>query len=434
VRIESVHISRYRSLYDVHFQPGDFTVLVGANNSGKTNLVDAIDFLAEAYRYGLEIAVGRKGGFENIAHRKKRRTKSPLAFTVVVSVPAWQIRKETRSLRRDKRREANDSFVRITHSFAIAARSQRIEADYEVRQEHVRMELWSAESDGSNRTELLADVTRTPKGVEVGGLGERIEDPKADLAFPFRDELFVKFLNSSGAIPHSDLMVSSRFFNPVLSLAARALGNTRVYQLAPIEERKPGVPTPNPDLEIHGGNLPAFVAYLRKNGSVWAQILDTMRRVVPGLDDIDTAFTPDRRLALQFHEANVGRPWASEDVSDGTVQMLALLAALHDPRTGFVLIEEPENSVHPWIIRNFVAACRAVKDKQIVLTTHSPALINTLSPEEVLVATRSGGETTITPLVTLDPDSPELWRQGRSRVFEMLDSGWLPEAVPGVRP
>jgi predicted ATPase len=211
------------------------------------------------------------------------------------------------------------------------------------------------------------------------------------------------------------------------------MASTRIYQLAPLEGRRPGVPTPNPDLERHGNNLPAFVAQLRRTPGVWAQILETMRRVVPGLRDIDTAFTPDRRLTLRFYEDNVGRPWASEDVSDGTIQTLALLAALHDPRTTFVLIEEPENAVHPWIIRNFVEACRQIHDKQIVLTTHSPVLMNTLAPEEVLVAFREAGETRLESLTNLDPEARGLWEQGTAKVFEILDTGWLPEAVPGRR-
>jgi predicted ATPase len=97
-----------------------------------------------------------------------------------------------------------------------------------------------------------------------------------------------------------------------------------------------------------------------------------------------------------------------------------------------VLIEEPENAVHPWIVRNFVEACRATEGKQIVLTTHSPALINTLAPGEVLVASRSHGQTEITPLVDLDPGAQRLWADGVARVFDILDTGWLPEAVPGA--
>lgn len=430
MRIEFLTISRYRSLYHVTFKPGNLTTIVGPNNSGKTNLVDAIDFIAEAYRYGLEIAVGRKGGFENIAHRKMRRTKSPLSFTVSVRIPVTELRGDVvthQSL--SSAGLTGDATVRIEHHFELVARSQAIEADYNVTLETVSLEVCDADS-----CRQILKVVRDDDGIQA-----TLPDPvpksafMRNLVFPFEDAGFVSFLKAPKGIPASDLVIGTRFFNPVLSHFARTMANTRVYQLAPLEGRRPGVPTPNPDLERHGANLPAFVAQLRKDPVVWAAVLETMRRVVPGLINIDTDFTPDRRLTLRFHESNVGRPWASEDVSDGTIQTLALLAALHDPRTGFVLIEEPENAVHPWIVRNFVEACRSIVGKQIVLTTHSPALINTLKPDEVLVASRSHGETHIERLVDLDPDAQRLWEEGTARVFELLDTGWLPQAVPGAR-
>ena len=120
-------------------------------------------------------------------------------------------------------------------------------------------------------------------------------------------------------------------------------------------------------------------------------------------------------------------------MSDGTIQTLSLLAALFDPRTRFVLIEEPENSVHPWIVRNFLTACRTAKDKQILPTTHSPALINDLAPEEVQVVWKVKGETHVSPLPELDAESVTLGNQGTARVFDLLDTGWLPQAVPGSR-
>jgi predicted ATPase len=425
LRVERLTIARYRSLYGVSWKPGDFSVLVGPNNSGKTNLVDAIDFLAEAYRFGLEIAIGRKGGFENIAHRKMRRTKSPIEFAVTAKMSVDELRGEIVRVR--SRRDFRE--LRITHTFGLAASSQAIEANYSVVSERATVDyqvdnLWITALEIDRNGERVKATP--PRGSGSSEFWSRV-------LFPFQATDLATYIKSAVQERESELLVGPRFFNPILAYFARSMATTRVYQLVPLEGRRAGVPTPNPELDRHGANLPAFVAQLRKNPRVWSTILETMRRVVPGLTDIDTDFTPDRRLTLRFHELNVGRPWGAEEVSDGTIQTLSLLAALFDPRTRFVLIEEPENSVHPWIVRNFLTACRSVSDKQIVLTTHSPILINNLAPEEVLVVWKSGGETHVSPLPELDAESVTLWNQGTTRVFDLLDTGWLPQAVPGPR-
>jgi predicted ATPase len=212
---------------------------------------------------------------------------------------------------------------------------------------------------------------------------------------------------------------------------ARTLGNTRLYKLNPLECRRPGVMTPNPDLDRYGNNLPGLVAYMQRNHhKAWAATLQAMRDIVPGLEDIRIAFTQDRRLALQFVEKGVGRPWTSEEVSDGTIQSLALFAVLHDPRISLVLIEEPENSVHPWIVRAFVDACRAAKDKQIIITSHSPALIGYLKPDEVTVVWRTQGRTKLQRLVDIEPEAYTMWSSGELTPFDILDSGWIRQSVP----
>ena len=77
MRIDELRVRRFKSLYDVAWQPGHFSVVTGPNGSGKTNLVDSVAFLSEVYRYGVDYAVGRAGGIDSIAYRSKRRTTSP---------------------------------------------------------------------------------------------------------------------------------------------------------------------------------------------------------------------------------------------------------------------------------------------------------------------------------------------------------------------
>lgn len=433
MRIEDLRIARYRSLFDVSLRPRQFTVLVGANNSGKTNFVDAVDFLADTYRYGLEIAVSRKGGLENIAHRKQRRTKSPLSFQLEATVTPGELVRFPGS--------ANAAWykrlLRITHHFEIEAKSQAIEAAFAVRRETITV----ARTGDDGPDEPLLRVERTLNEVELKYAATALRkaargNEKAflsELLFTFTDRDLMSLFAQGKGLESTELLVGARAYNFVLAAFARIAGNgTRIFQLSPLESRRPGVPTPNPDLERYGANLPAFVAQMKKGSpDLWDQVLQMMRRLVPGLEEIRTDFTPDRRLTLQFVEQGSGRPWSVDEISDGTIQALALFTALFDTRSRFVLIEEPENSVHPWIVRNFVDACRAATDKQVIVTTHSPALINCLVPEEVAVVSRTHGETQIRGLTDLDPDAMRLWSEGKISTFEIVDSGWVVDAVPG---
>ncbi len=126
-----------------------------------------------------------------------------------------------------------------------------------------------------------------------------------------------------------------------------------------------------------------------------------------------------------------GKPWSVDEISDGTIQTLALLVAIFDPASEALVIEEPENSVHPWIIRHIIEACRAAsKNKQIIITTHSPIVINSVKPEELWVLWRSNGETRLAQFSELDNDFLTMWQGGAISTFDYLDSGALYEAIP----
>ena len=210
------------------------------------------------------------------------------------------------------------------------------------------------------------------------------------------------------------------------------LGSLRVFQLSPRNCRESGVPTPNPELDRFGRNLPAVIEFLKTNSKDrYSLLLQTVKAVIPSLRDLETHYTHTKTLGLFVSEEGIARPWPAEDVSDGTIQTIALLAAIFDPRTSIVVIEEPENSIHPWAIRQFVEAARkASETKQVILTTHSPVLVNQLVPNELWIARRIKSETKLDPLLELDPSIEKSWGEGKFTLSDYLDSGALPEAIP----
>jgi predicted ATPase len=81
----------------------------------------------------------------------------------------------------------------------------------------------------------------------------------------------------------------------------------------------------------------------------------------------------------------------ASDISDGTLRILAFLVALYQVGTpNIVCFEKPENGIHPWLFNRMMELLNLVategitgKPVQVLITTHSPVLLNYVRPEQV---------------------------------------------------
>ena len=420
----------FKSLYDVRCDLSHLSVLTGPNGSGKSNFVEGLSFVADVYQHGLEYAVSRAGGYENIAHRRTRRAKKPISIVVEVVVSNDDIFSDRNAMYQfmsKGAREFHDESFQLVyrHSFAFKAAGQSIRADFEV--SHERLEILDPKGNQLFRLDRVAEGEMKPwksarKSLEA--------DVVRALLGEVDDDDFYLGMGARRGNASTRLVTISPYM-PFFWIVNEALSSIRVFQLSPYQVRAPGVPTPNATLDRYGANLPGAADHLsRTNPNAWASVQRSMRSIMPDLQEIAVVYTEDRRIALQFRERKVGRPWNSGEVSDGTIQALALFIALFDPRHSVLVLEEPENSVHPWILRMFVDLCREVQDKQIVLTTHSPVLLNYVDPKIVRLAFLKGGRTHIVRLVDLEDEVAALVVQGEINLFEYYDSGYLEASVP----
>ncbi len=414
MRLKRVEISNYKSLKSVAIEPTPLCVLVGPNAAGKTNFGDALDFLGHIYKWNLASAVETKGGLENITYRDESRSQKSLKFKISLELGEgeWFSVKNPSGV------------LEVVHSFEFRANSKADLTSFRIFSETLDVRLIQ------DTIQDLIRIKRSDKG------SPEVEFPKQKIllqAASLDSSLAKRLLPTLSRQTKSLLLpfIDQFYLEGVVS---NKLGTIRVFQLNPRDCRAPGVPSPSPDLDRFGKNLPATLSYLKNaHSSAYNEILEALRRVMPSIQDIKFDFTHTKALGLFLKEQGVSKLWTAEEISDGTIQAIALLTATFDPRIPLVVIEEPENSVHPWAVRNFVEAFRrASRTKQIILTTHSPIVVDQLQPEEIWVVQRTGTETKIDPLLSLDPSLKEAWGQGKFTLSEYLDSGAVPEAVPAV--
>lgn len=435
MKIESIRIQGYRSLADVDLLPHEFTVLVGPNNAGKSNIVDALDFLAAVYASGIKHAIDVKGGFENIAFREDGVSQREISFELQVSGSMDDIWGYPATFPQPELEDSGATTatmrLRLRHRFAVRGHGSPLVSSYEIAHEEIEIgrelddfvPLFRGIRDGSRfDAEIVTASSARFLGVFVPSQDSEIES------------LFSRVLRTGG----SPRELSIRLLGSLSSVTqafVEHLGKMRAFRLFPPACRRPTPPTPVASLSTYGDNLPALVYHLKEQSpQSWAKVMENMALILPDLEEIDVQPTPDRLWRLDFRDAGFDNRWTSDEVSDGTIRALALFTSLYDPRSSLLSIEEPENSLHPWAQRVLVSACRdvaqATAPKQVILTTHSPVLIDQLHPAEVAVVWKEDGRTKLAPLLEFEPGVEASWMDGAFELSNLLDSGLIRQTVP----
>lgn len=90
-----------------------------------------------------------------------------------------------------------------------------------------------------------------------------------------------------------------------------------------------------------------------------------------------------------------------ETLSEGFLYAVAFAALRHMDSVSILCVEEPENGLHPARIREVMNVLRDLSQRgtQVLLTTHSPLVVNELRPDEVTVVTRPAGGSVATRLI-----------------------------------
>lgn len=130
----------------------------------------------------------------------------------------------------------------------------------------------------------------------------------------------------------------------------------------------------------------------------FAAVEDRFRALFPTVAALRLDNTRDGKvLGLTLVDGRVVKP---EEMSEGMLYWLAFAIIEHVAPQTILLIEEPENGLHPARIREVMKVLREVSQRtQIILATHSPLVINELEPDEVTIVTRDPERGTIcTPM------------------------------------
>lgn len=217
------------------------------------------------------------------------------------------------------------------------------------------------------------------------------------------------------------------------ALAARVRG-IRGFLLDHYAMGAPGRAEAGAELSSNAGNLAAVLATRRESApAAWGELEAEFRRLVPEFAGLECREAVPGSIGLWFPLASGEAAIPAEQVSQGTLYLLAILAVAFDPAPpAVVCLEEADRGIHPRMLREVRDALYRLSHPsasgmtrapvQVITTTHSPYLLDLFRdhPEEVILAQKQGNAATFERLsdrpeiARILPDAPlgDLWYSG----------------------
>jgi predicted ATPase len=393
--LRKVRLTAFKSFHEQTLRLSPLTVLIGRNSSGKSNALDGIEVLS------------RLAGGEDIrdALEGRRRDADPVRGGVDGCAPHGEDR------------------------FALGC---TVDSDHGLIDLDVVVQV---------RPEVRI-VSETLVG-PVGRSRKVLLETQSTSPESLRSDVWVAVHNGRKGPNPSELFRSSRLVTSQLPLrvggttaaeratitaAEQVLTVLRgVFQLDPVPHlMRQYVPARDSNLRRTAENLSAAIGRLRNDDSAaFGRLLELLRGLAEHeIDELAVTSSELGDVMLALDEGTSGLTPARE-MSDGMLRFLAICTAVltggggldidsHDDsevtRTLMLVIEELENGLHPSqasTVLRLVKQASAERTTQVLVTTHSPALLSALDGKDhsgVIVCSRDSenGQSRITPLTEMD--------------------------------
>ena len=376
MKISNIEIKNFKSFKDMSVNLNNFNAVVGPSASGKSNFVEAFKFLKDICE-DFENGIDAHGGilFQNLNCEQK--VPSCIKASIGEEEPFIEILNPISI--NSKELMTKICYTSIDYELCINFKETKI--DFMTENVKFHFKIYDNENG-----ELLSGNTLYLKNDngEISADFENHEEyasmeffaPKALITivnnnFKNKKGLLINSPLSAVPISWSDYFkdIAAYNFDPNMGKMGKFKGNS---------------------LTEYGENLSSVLDHILSDKDNKRKFLNLTSILLPYIKDIEVNRIGEDDRIFRLIESYNRLPVFAPFVSDGTANILALISALYFNKSNVILIEEPERNIHPGLFIQIVGMMKEVSllDKQIIITTHSPEILNNCDLDDIIFISR----------------------------------------------
>lgn len=380
--IKRIKVSNFKSFKELDTGLGNFNVLIGANASGKSNFTQIFKFLRSIESNNLKNALSIHGGLNYICNLKAGTSESlkiGIFWDKKFSLETKKYRFDSHdlvyefSLRRDETKSGFkilfDQLIQEIDLLGISEKNGSLFEDSEI-----------PKKGSVNVIKDKNKIRLSFEPVELEAHFKKVKHPVFTLT-----ERPDEFPSSPNA-----LLIQEPYLYFIVPPWLTFLKNTAIYDFDPHKAKNPAKITGIAELEEDGSNLAIILNNIIEDDDSKRKLCNLVKDILPFVSEVGTEKFAEKSLMITLQEDYYkDKDLRADLLSDGTVNITALIVALYFEEKELIIIEEPERNIHPHLISRLVQMMKeASKKKQIIITTHSPEFVKHAELENLLLVSR----------------------------------------------